>query len=137
MGLVDSISQAIATMEGFFSSGTVAQRQNNPGNLRSWGSYPVQNGYVVFPDAQTGWSALNRQVQLNIERGLTLQEFFGGKPGVYPGYSPGSDGNDPRGYAQYVAGQTGIDPTTPLNSVTRGESPPNPTRPRPGKPRRG
>jgi hypothetical protein len=132
MSLIDSISQAIANMEGFYKAGSIAQRQNNPGNLRSWGSYPVENGYVKFPDPATGWGALNRQVSLNIDRGLTLNEFFGGKPGVYPGYSPATDSNDPRGYAVYVASRTGIDPSIPLNSLT-GESPGNPTKPLPVK----
>lgn len=117
MSLPDSISQAIAHMEGFYSPGTIAQRQNNPGNLRSWGTYPVVNGYVQFPDAAAGWSALNQQVNLNISRGLTLQEFFGGKPGVYDGYAPSADANNPKSYAQYVAGQVGIDPTVPLSQL--------------------
>jgi len=130
MNLVESISQAIATMEGYFKSGTIAQRNNNPGNLRSWGSNPVVNGYAVFPTPEAGWQALYQQIGKNIDRGLTLQEFFGGKPGIYSGYAPSADANDPRGYAQYVAGQTGISPTIPLNTI--GDSPPNPTRP-PGR----
>jgi len=117
MSLTESIAQAIATMEGFFSPGTIAQRQNNPGNLRSWGNYPVVGGYVQFPDAQTGWEALYSQVDKNIGRGLTIQEFFAGKPGVYGGYSPGADKNDPAGYAQYVATQTGIPESVPLNTL--------------------
>lgn len=117
MSLTESIAQSIATMEGFFSPGTIAQRQNNPGNLRSWGNYPVVNGYVQFPDADTGWNALYSQVDKNIGRGLTLQEFFAGKPGVYGGYSPSADANNPAGYANFVAGQTGIPETVPLNSL--------------------
>lgn len=136
MSLTEAIAQAIATMEGFFTQNSIAQRNNNPGNLRSWGNYPVVGGYVQFPDVQTGWQALYSQIDKNISRGLTLQEFFGGKPGVYAGYSPSADANDPRGYAQYVAGRVGISPTDPLNTL--GDSPGNPTRPpRPGKPRGG
>ncbi len=131
MTLSESIAQAIARMEGFFTAGSIAQRQNNPGNLRSWGSVPVVNGYARFSTPEEGWAALRRQVELNIGRGLTLQEFFGGKPGIYAGYSPGSDGNDPRGYAQYVAGQVGIPPTVALNTA----GPPDPPKPRPGKPK--
>lgn len=132
MSLTEAIAQSIATMEGFFKAGTVAQRNHNPGNLRSWGNYPVVGGYVQFPDDNTGWQALYTQVNRNIDRGLTLQEFFGGKPGVYAGYSPSADANDPRGYAQYVAGQVGIAPTVVLNTVADSDvtgPPPNPTRP--------
>lgn len=124
MTLIESIAEAIAKMEGFYHEGSISQRNGNPGNLRSWGTRPVVDGYVVFKkadgtiDPDAGWVALEVQVQKNILRGLTLQEFFGGKPGVYPGFSPGSDGNDPRGYAQYVAGQCGISPIVPLNTIT-------------------
>ena len=117
MNLIDSIAQAIATMEGFFRPGTIAQRQNNPGNLRTWGTRPVVNGYAVFESPEAGWAALRRQVELNINRGLSLQEFFGGKPGVYGGYAPAADSNDPHHYANFVAGRVGVDSTTPLNQM--------------------
>lgn len=103
MNLVDKIADAIARFEGFHKLGSVAQRQNNPGNLRSWGKVPVIGGYASFATVEDGWRALRRQVQKNIGRGLTLQEFFAGKPGVYAGYSPASDGNHPTLYAAYVA----------------------------------
>jgi len=117
MSLTESISQAIATMEGFFKPGSVAERNNNPGNLRSWGTRPIANGYAVFESPEAGWAALRQQVNLNIGRGLSLQEFFGGKPGVYAGYAPAADKNDPTGYAVYVATRVGLDPSIPLNSV--------------------
>ena len=125
--LVQGIALAIAQQEGFNTPGTIAQRQNNPGNLRSWGSNPVINGYAQFPNAQAGWNALYQQIQLNINRGLTMNEFFAGKPGVYAGYSPSADGNAPIAYAAFVASRVGVDPNTPLNQV--GASPPNPGTP--------
>lgn len=125
--LVQAIAQAIATMEGFFSPGSVAARHNNPGNLRSWGSTPVVGGYAQFATEADGWAALYDQIEKNIGRGLTLQEFFGGKPGVYAGYSPSADANNPAAYAQYVAGRAGISPTVALNTL--GDAPPNPTPP--------
>jgi hypothetical protein len=117
MSLTDSIAQAIAQMEGFNTAGSIAQRNNNPGNLRSWGSTPTVDGYASFPTLQDGWNALYSQIGLNIGRGLTLQEFFGGKPGVYGGYAPAADANNPTGYAAYVAGQTGIPQTVPLDTL--------------------
>lgn len=128
MSLVDDLSNAIARFEGFFSPGTVAQRNNNPGNLRSG---PGQtgtdaHGYAIFPDPATGWAALNNQVSLNVSRGLSLQTFFGGQrdasgqviPGGYAGYAPSADANNPTSYANTVAGWLGIDPTVPLSSVS-------------------
>ena len=135
MSLVESIAQAIATMEGFFNSGSLAQRNNNPGNLRSWGSAPIVGGYAQFATPEDGWNALYSQVNTNIGRGLNLYEFFGGKPGIYPGYAPSADQNHPIQYAQFVGQQAGINPAEPLNSL--GGDTPNPTRPRPGKKRRG
>src|SRR5271157_4273547 len=87
---VDDLAQAIARMEGFNVAGSVAQRDNNPGNLRSG---PGQigtdaGGYAIFPDVTTGYAALDNQINLNIGRGLTLNQFFGGLPGVYAGYAP-------------------------------------------------
>jgi hypothetical protein len=126
------MANAIATMEGFFQAGSIAQRNANPGNLRSWGERPVVNGYARFlkadgvsldPDA--GWKALRVQISKNINRSLTLQEFFGGVrdaagnpvPGKYTGFSPGADGNHPTQYAQYVAGKCGIPTDVPLDKV--------------------
>src|SRR5690349_3109143 len=105
MGLVEDLANAIERVEsGNFNPASLAMRQNNPGNLRSWGNYPVVNGYVQFPDYATGKKALQTQVQKNIDRGLNLYEFFAGKPGVYGGYAPAADNNKPRSYAETVAG---------------------------------
>lgn len=100
---------AISWMEGYYKSGTfqpmnsIAYRNMNPGNLRSWGNNPRVQGYVKFPDEQAGWNALYSQIAKNIGRNLTMNEFFGGKPGVYPGYAPSSDNNRPDQYAAFVA----------------------------------
>jgi hypothetical protein len=118
--LVDAIAQAIYQMEGN-GPNTIATRNNNPGNLRSGpGQIGTNGGYAVFPDMATGFAALDNQIQLNIDRGLTLQEFFGGKPGVYAGYAPAADSNQPTTYANFVAGQVGIDANTPLNQIQSG-----------------
>lgn len=117
MNLIDSIAQAIATMEGFYKPGSLAARNNNPGNLRSWGANPIVNGYAAFPTVEAGWAALKAQIQKNINRGLNLTEFFSGKPGVYGGYAPAADKNDPANYARFVAGRVGIDINTPLASI--------------------
>jgi hypothetical protein len=51
-----------------------------------------------------------------------MQEFFGGKKGVYAGYTPTGDKtdpnhpNDPNWYANYVAKKMGVTPTQPLSA---------------------
>jgi hypothetical protein len=65
----------------------------------------------------TGEAALQHQVDLNIGRGLTLDEFFAGKQGVYAGYAPAADSNNPSGYASTVAGWLGIPENSVLSSL--------------------
>jgi hypothetical protein len=121
--LITSLAQAIYRFEGSGPS-TLATRNNNPGNLRSG---PGQigtdvNGYAIFGSMQDGWNALDNQIQLNIDRGLSLNEFFAGKPGVYPGYAPAEDSNQPYNYASTVGSWIGVDPNVPLNQIGYGTS---------------
>ena len=118
MSLVDDLASAIATFEGYFTPGSLAARNNNPGNLRTWGNQPTSGGYAVFPTAEAGWAALRHQVELNISRGLNLLEFFGGKPGVYPGYAPAADQNQPVTYAAFVGQRVGLPVSVPLNQAS-------------------
>lgn len=118
MSLVDDLAGAIGTFEGAFKTGSLAQRNNNPGNLRSWGNLPTRDGYAVFPTMEAGWTALRRQVELNISRGLNLLEFFGGKPDVYAGYAPAADQNQPVSYALFVGERLGLSVSVPLNQAS-------------------
>ena len=120
--LTASLASAIARFEGFGVSGSVAARNHNPGNLRSGTGQngTDANGYAIFPDDATGYAALDHQIDLNVNRGLSLEEFFAGKPGVYAGYAPSGDANNPTQYASTVAGWLGIDPSVPLASISPG-----------------
>lgn len=122
MSLVDDLAGAIGTFEGAFKTGSVAQRNNNPGNLRTWGNLPRRDGYAVFPSMEAGWAALRRQVELNISRGLTLFEFFAGKPDIYAGYAPAADQNQPATYAAFVGQRVGLPLDVPLNQASVGTS---------------
>jgi hypothetical protein len=118
--LTTDLSDAIARMEGYTSgSCSMCVSNNNPGALRA-GQGQIgtdANGFAIFPDWATGYAALNHQVDLNISRGLTLQEFFAGKQGVYAGYAPSADNNNPTNYASTVAGWLGISPDAVLSSI--------------------
>jgi hypothetical protein len=115
---VDDLAQSIARMEGFLVPGSIAQVNNNPGNLRSGpGQIGTSNGFAVFPDVATGYAALDSQIDYNVSLGLNLDQFFAGEPGVYPGYAPSADSNNPTQYASTVAGMLNIDPTVPLSGV--------------------
>lgn len=112
MSLIDTLAQAIGQMEGYFKSGSVADRNNNPGNLRA-SPYAIgkdANGYAIFPDAQTGWNALYYQLNLYSQRGLTLEQMINV-------YAPASDNNDPNNYLNFVTGKLGVGPNTSISSL--------------------
>jgi hypothetical protein len=111
VGIVQDIAAGIERQEGMNC------RNNNPGALRSWGSLPTSGGFAVFPSCDAGRQALQQQVQINIDRGLTLDEFFAGKPGVYGGYAPAADSNQPNVYAAHVSQWSGIPADVPLNTL--------------------
>lgn len=116
--LIDMMAAAIARMEGYYQPHTLAQLNHNPGNLRQWGEMPTKGGFAVFPTAEAGFNALKTQIRRNIERGLTMYEFFGGKPKIYGGYAPDTDGNHSKHYAEFVAQECGIAPDAVLLEVT-------------------
>jgi hypothetical protein len=122
--LTSDLAGAIQRMEGA-CSGPTSCVNNNPGNLRAYApGQPVDSrGFRIFPDYPSGEAALEGQIDTNIGRGLSLSEFFGGKPGVYSGYAPASDSNNPSGYAATVGGWLGIDPSLPLSAVSGSDSP--------------
>jgi len=116
---VTSMANAIATEEGYGAPNSACTSINNPGCLRAG---PGQTGtsaqgFAIFPDPATGYAALDNQIQTNINLGLNMDTFFAGKPGVYPGYAPSADSNNPTQYASFVASQLGVDPNTPLSQL--------------------
>lgn len=109
---------------------TRAQINANPGNLRAWRdakgqTYPTGGGYVDFvawashrfPGAareelsrraiEEGWRILRVLAGQYIDGRYT-----GGKPPtveeMFRTYAPATDGNDPAGYARFVAGKLGV-----------------------------
>ncbi len=115
---------------------TRAQINANPGNLRVWRDtkgrpYPTSGGYVDFvawaserfPGAareemsrralEEGWRILRVLAGQYIDGRYTC-----GKPPtveeMFHTYAPASDGNDPVGYARFVAGKLGAQPAQRL-----------------------
>ena len=121
--LISSIATGIERQEGFTSGAcTKCVQNNNPGALTAGpGQIGTAGGLAVFPDVATGEAALDHQIQLNINRGLTLDQFFGGgtssSGSYYPGYAPAAAGNDPTTYASNVALWAGIPADVPLNQI--------------------
>lgn len=126
MSVWDSLAVAIAIEEGYYTPGTPAARNHNPGNLTTTAA---GNPLAVFPDDATGWAALYSYVQRHFASypQISLIQFFGGVPSLgWPGYAPAGHGNnDPVGYASFVAGQLTAngfptDPNSLLGDIASG-----------------
>lgn len=105
----------IATEEGFFKSGTLPQRNNNPGDLRhsphSQHDPRDPNAIGKIDTVTDGWADLERQIQVDASRGLTLQQ------AIYS-WAPPTE-NDTAQYLQFVIDGFGgaVDAETPLKQV--------------------
>ena len=95
--------------------GTLAQRNNNPGNLRpdgsNWQGMTGQNGgFVQFDTPENG----QRAARINLANQARLHG-INTLSGLISKYAPAADGNDPQAYIATVARQTGIDPNQPID----------------------
>ena len=76
MANIQDLMNAISQMEGYSVGGSIANRYNNPGNLRS---APTQSGtastasgnFAVFNTPQDGWNALANYIQSPSNSNLT------------------------------------------------------------------
>lgn len=115
---------AIQQFEGYLNpkqyppDGTLAYRQNNPGNLR-WSPFEdgSANGFAVFDTYEKGFNALLHQLRIAATGesrvytpDMTLQRFF-------EVYAPSSDNNYPEKYAAFVAKQLGLPVGTRISQL--------------------
>lgn len=121
MSLLDSLTNAIMTMEGSNNPNSVNQHMistyglYDPGHLvyaGQVGATPVKIGSTVwagFSTLEDGIQAIKNQITLDASRGNTLETFIGK-------YAPPSQ-NDTGSYLNYVSSQLGVDPTTKLSDI--------------------
>ena len=90
----------------------------NPGNLRGapWLKIvPMENGFWLPTSREQGVAGLAHLVALHLAQGNSLHDFIAGHPGVYAGFAPGADHNDPVKYIADVKLWAAIaDETLPL-----------------------
>lgn len=118
--LFPNLDAALAQFEGFGIQGSVAQRQNNPGNIQS-GSFACSFGgtcqpgsIAKFPNVAAGLSAEDALVAQYANSGASIQDLINAwSPPNAPGNSPQSTQN----YTNFVASQLGVSPQTPLSSL--------------------
>lgn len=116
---VEPIAAAIERMEGFYP-GSLAWRNNNPGNLVFVGQPGARagaGGFAAFDSVELGRQALKNQIQLDIDRGRDAA----GRPVVtladlIASWAPPSE-NDTAQYIRNVAAWTGISPDAVLSAA--------------------
>ena len=99
-GTAAATGNPIATSSGGFGS-TRGMRNNNPGNLRSWGNNPIVDGFAQFPTLQAGLSAEDRQLALYGSRGINTPAAIISK------WAPSSE-NNTAAYISAVSKSTGF-----------------------------
>lgn len=121
-----SLDNAIDQFEGFGQPGTIATRQNNPGDLiygpfaRSMGATGAgSNNIAVFPNSSVGFNAMDQLIQQYAGSGYNIQQLIGAwAPGNAPGNTPQSQQN----YTNFVANQMGVPANTPVSALAQGQS---------------
>lgn len=115
---VKNLAEAMAAFEGFYIPNSVAQRNNNPCNLR-WSKFQTaaKNGFAYFTHADTGWNAcvwdLSMKCQGKTQTKLTPESTI--KDLIYV-WAPPSDNNNTEKYVFYICTKLGIKPTFQLKN---------------------
>ena len=125
MSQYPALDAAIAQVEGFGQPGVPATVNNNPGNLVA-GSFASSqgaigkdsNGFAIFPNPETGFQALDSNVNYYAQHGFSIQDMLAK-------WAPASDPrNNPQAYANSVQQITGLDPNAPVaNAAQTGSAP--------------
>lgn len=124
---IPMFAKAIQDHEGFYT-GSRSFRNNSPANFKTGGRLTAymqklggigldKDGFVKFPDYQTGFNALclfltdacNGKL-LSYKPDMTLVDFF-------RKYAPSSDNNDPINYAKVVANKIGCSPDVKIGTL--------------------
>jgi hypothetical protein len=106
-----AIAATIQQVEGYYP-GTVAYKNNNPGNLMyagQPGATQGANGFAVFPSYDDGYQALLNQIQSYANQGLTIDQMmnlYAPAPSVACGAA--CAGNNPTLYANQIANSLGV-----------------------------
>lgn len=95
------------------SGNTIADRNNNPGNLRPVGGA----GFTSHQTPLDGWMAMARQIRLYFT-GKSAAAGFKKLQSIWDiihKYAPASDNNDPESYSNFVASMMGVGAKDTLN----------------------
>lgn len=113
---MSKLAKLIAQEEGFFKSGSLPQRNHNPGDLRHspHSEHPGDpNAIGVIDSDADGWADLERQLSLDAERGLTLA-------GLVEKYAPPTE-NDTERYLDFLCQGLGCTADTTVSDALKME----------------
>lgn len=120
---IGKFAEAIQKFEGWFS-GSISQRNNNPGNLKplSRSSFQGQvgldsSGFAIFDSFSSGWQALVNQVTWAATGKSSVYSPSDSIISFFQKYAPSTDNNDPYKYANFVANYIGVSPDTTIGSL--------------------
>ena len=99
--------------------GSLAWRNNNPGNIRNGsfadgqGAYAGKSssGFAVFPTAQQGFDAIVALLKTPTYSGKTIAK-------AISTYAPSADSNDPVAYAKHIEQWTGLQADTVMSTLS-------------------
>jgi hypothetical protein len=117
IGTLQQVVSTITTTE------SARPQLNNPGNLiyvGQAGASPSSYTFVgtdgrtyalaQFSTPDAGEAALENQIQIDANQGMTIQQFANS-------YAPAGNGNNPTAYAQYIANAAGVGVNDPLSTA--------------------
>ena len=114
MATTQDLMNSVAKMEGWNVQGSIAQRNNNPGNLRSGlnqvGSENTVSGtFATFATPADGWTALQAQIDIQAGQGQTLRDF------IYQ-YAPPNE-NNTSAYLNNLVSSLGVSADSSLSDL--------------------
>lgn len=122
-GPVSDITGAWARFEGFFQPGSIAQRDNNPDDVK--GDWPgvighTSSGIAIFDTTDDGWSAGDGWVQEQEQEhpDWSFSQLFGKVLGDLDGNPVDNDQGNSNNEANFVAAQLGVDPGSAVTDYT-------------------
>jgi hypothetical protein len=115
-----SLDAAMAQYEGFGVPGSVASRNNNPGNIIA-GAYATSHGavgsdgsFATFPDPATGFGAMDSLVGSYANKGASLSDMIS----AWNGHAANSGA-----YSTFVGNAAGVDPSASVASMAAPATP--------------
>ena len=126
MDFISIWANAVAQFEGFNQPGSRAARNHNPGNLKYAGQSGATgkdpNNFAVFSNDASGFQALYRQLAKYVSDfpGYSILEITAHYLGQ-PAPQIDQEG-DAFAYANFVAGQLGVEPSMTLEELAHGAS---------------